>query len=126
VIAALHGRARFFKHANTDPECVLTVFDEGEVDAVLFAASHDFQELAGGGPMEAQAFELWFWAIHEAHPDSESEIVRAVRRTFPDIKLLSREEQRRVGRELLEWASKRPGAAGSYARVVSLDAMRSR
>ncbi len=114
VLKELHRYASFFKHADRDPEGVLTEFDEREVDIVLFAACHDFQELTGGGAVEVQAFDLWWLAVYEAYPAPEPGIVKDIREVFPDIKTLSREKQRRVGRELLQWAAERPGAAEAY------------
>ncbi len=79
VCRELHQFARFFKHADSDPEGKLSGFEEKHVEVVLFAACHDFQELAGGGPVEVQAFELWWLAANETRPASEPGIVEDIR-----------------------------------------------
>jgi hypothetical protein len=61
--AAKH--AAFFKHAKTDPNAVLEDFAPTEADSVLFMACLDFGRLCGGKPIEADAFELWFYAMRD-------------------------------------------------------------
>jgi hypothetical protein len=57
--------AAFFKHAKTDPDGTLDDFDPTEADVVLWMACFDFGRLCGGKPTEADAFELWFYAVRE-------------------------------------------------------------
>lgn len=57
--------AAFFKHADQDPNGVLDSFDPTEADAVLWMACFDFSRLCGGKPVEADAFELWFYATKD-------------------------------------------------------------
>ena len=57
--------AAFFKHADQDPDGVLDSFDPAEADAVLWVACSDFGCLCGGKPVEADVFELWFYAMRD-------------------------------------------------------------
>lgn len=57
--------AAFFKHADNDPDGVLDSFDPAEADAVLWMACFDFGRLRGSKPIEADAFELWFFAMRD-------------------------------------------------------------
>jgi hypothetical protein len=57
--------AAFFKHADQDPDGVLDSFDPAEADAVLWVACSDFGRLCGGKPVEADVFELWFYAMRD-------------------------------------------------------------
>ena len=92
--------AAFFKHADRDPDAVLTDFSEEEVESVLFTAAHDFGRLCGGKPVEAQVFEAWYLALHlvDTLPDRLAEI-------FPDIKSVPRDQQVELGRKCLVWAA---------------------
>lgn len=57
--------AAFFKHADQDPCGVLENFDPDEANAVLWVACFDFGRLRGSKPVEADAFELWFYAMRD-------------------------------------------------------------
>jgi hypothetical protein len=53
-------------------------FDPAEADAVLWVACFDFGRLCGGKPVEADAFELWFYAMRDEVGDLQDEAIRAV------------------------------------------------
>jgi hypothetical protein len=57
--------AAFFKHADRDPDGVIDSFDPAEADAVLWVACSDFGRRCGGKPVEADVFELWFYAMRD-------------------------------------------------------------
>ncbi len=89
--------AAFFKHADQDPNGVLEGFDPTEADAVLWVACSDFGRLCGGKPVEADAFELWFFAVRDLLGPLGISDIQELR----DITNVSRETQIEMGRKLL-------------------------
>jgi len=104
--------ANFFKHANEDPDAVLEDFLTTETESVLFIACHDFGRLCGGKPVEADAFELWFLALHipARLPTVASMFL------LPDFTGKSHAQQVEAGKGLLEWARKEPDLIKTHSR----------
>jgi hypothetical protein len=109
-----HRHARFFKHADTDPERTLTGFEADEADSVLFIATFDFGKLCGGKPVEAQVFEAWFLTIHLAPAD----VLPRLNDLFPNLRKMGRANQLRLGRAVLEWARNVPEFHMTYSTAA--------
>lgn len=97
----------FFKHADRDPQGVLSGFSDRKNDGVLMLAVEDFLRLEGFSPIEFQIFQLWYLAVYEEKIDPKEleRIMVVVRESLPGIADASRQEQKRMGRELLLEAS---------------------
>ena len=54
----------FFKHADRDPDAVLSGFTERSPEAVLFLACEDYIRLNRASPVEVQVFQFWFIAMY--------------------------------------------------------------
>jgi hypothetical protein len=65
IIRWTKKHANFFKHADRDHDKVLEGFEATDADEVLYIACFDFGRLCGGKPVEADAFELWFYAMRD-------------------------------------------------------------
>jgi len=99
----------FFKHADRDPESVLTNYSEEEAEAVMFTAVHDFGRLSGGMPIEGQVFEAWYLALH-----LPSDVPERLLERLPNLKAAPRVEKIAMGRRLLEWARAQPEFEMTY------------
>jgi hypothetical protein len=95
----VHAHAGFFKHARTDPDGVLEGFEEDEAQAVLYIACEDFYRLCGGGPIELQAFTLWYEAMRGLIEPTPGIFVKQLR----GIATKPRAVQLDMGRQLLAW-----------------------
>lgn len=88
-----------FKHltakdgSKRDDEGLLSAFDDHHNDALLFIAWSDFMAASSSAPIEAQVFQVWFYA---AHPDKMARREDADRflSMFPPLNELSRAEQK--------------------------------
>lgn len=101
----LINRARnFFKHADWDPDGILSDFQEEDCDSVLLIACFDLIELEKKSPVEVQVFLAWYGALYPEKFPPEFEIVRAGERKFPGLRAKSRREQKRAGKWMIEKA----------------------
>jgi hypothetical protein len=98
----------FFKHADRDPDAVLTDFSDHRSDGLLMLAVEDYLRLTGNGPVELQIYQLWYLGIYEEKIAATSleEVMISISRLFPRIAELSRQEQKRMARECLKHASR--------------------
>jgi hypothetical protein len=88
-----------FKHVTgrdggaRDDEDLLAGFDDRQNDALLFVAWIDFMAASPSAPIEAQAFQVWFYA---SYPDKLARREDADRflSAFPRLKDQSRPEQK--------------------------------
>lgn len=103
--------AAFFKHADQDPDALLDSFDPTEADAVLWTACFDFGRLCGGKPVEADAFELWFLALHDLLGPLGIGDIDELR----DITRVPRTTQIEMGRRLLASAKAEAPANRRYS-----------
>ena len=92
--------AAFFKHADRDPDSILEKFDPTEADAVLWVACTDLGSLKGSKPLEADAFELWFFAMRGVSAELGLPDFKELRGTTTS----SRDQQIAMGRRFLDVA----------------------
>ena len=109
---AAKARANFLKHADRDPQDILTSFPELENDPRLMIAS-SYYELLGNPPTTAmRVFWLWYSSIH---PDvlsaGVSPAMLAGFRSVSDMQHLPRDEQLATGSLFLEKALAQPHLA---------------
>ncbi|WP_413708058.1 hypothetical protein [Ralstonia sp. Ralssp110] len=101
----------FFKHAQQDPNPSSSVeLLDANVTAILFLAVEDYIRLRQGGPVEAQVFQAWFIAVFpekvtEDDPVAQSKLESAAL-AFPGIATLAPSDQVKMGRRVLDAASK--------------------
>ena len=98
------------------------IFDEREVDIVLYLAAQDLGRVSGGMPISAQVYQAWSLAlaykkISEA-PLRQQETIRRIVAYFPGIRRASRQEQKRIGLEALQKAITDPNLIMDYRRDV--------
>lgn len=93
----------FFKHADRDPDATLPAPTHGNVESLVFLAVEDYLRLHGVSPIEFQVYQLWYLAKYEEKlsPDAKSRLLNDVRKAFPNIQALSRDEQLSMGRSFL-------------------------
>jgi hypothetical protein len=109
-----HRHAGFFKHADRDPDAVLTDFTDSEVDTVLFAAIFDFGSLCGGLSIEAQVFEGWFLTLYWSAGDIIP-MPTGLDELFPNLRERPRFDQLALGGQVLRWARTVPNFKMSYS-----------
>ena len=98
----------FFKHADQDPEGVVEGFYDKKNDHLLFMAVEDLLRLEQTKLFECQIFQLWYLAVYTekiAAKDLER-VLPKIRFVFPNIRQLSRTEQKIMGMESLKQCSK--------------------
>lgn len=93
----------FFKHADRDPDALLTGFDASNVDSILMLAVEDYLRLHKRSPVEFQAFQLWYLATHinKVADGALASIVLAIDRLLPNIRNVSRAGQIAMGKKFL-------------------------
>ncbi len=98
-----------FKHATTrngdernDHE-LLERFNDLQNDHTLFVAWYDYMLAVGSMPVEAQAFQTWYFALYpeKLHPELDKSKYEAL---FPGLKQQSRIEQKNSLRGAIAWA----------------------
>jgi hypothetical protein len=98
--------ANFFKHADRDPEDVFEGIDEiAANDFSLFFCCAFFRDLEPKVSVEMRTFSNWFFLLHPyLYKDDYSLKHTAMREWEENTRFLTREEQLRVGRVMLEKA----------------------
>lgn len=98
----------FFKHADRDPDGKVSGFSDRENDHILMLATEDLLRLENIQLLECQIFQAWYLATNEERISNEArpKILPKVRARFPSIGEKSREEQKKMGREMLCRAGK--------------------
>lgn len=96
----------FFKHADRDPDAVLSGFTERTPEAVLFLACEDYIRLNRASPVEVQVFQFWFIAMYpeKLSEASSTDLAERIALAFPNIRALPRIEQIDLGKVILERA----------------------
>lgn len=88
-----------FKHLTTkagakrDDDGLLSDFDDYHNDALLFVAWTDFMEASSSAPIEAQVFQVWFYAAHPEKMARREDGDRFVS-VFPQLNKMSRADQK--------------------------------
>jgi hypothetical protein len=118
-----HTFAGFFKHADRHPTATLH-FSEDEADSVIAMACHDFGRVTGGMPVEAQVFEVWIYAlaferVHDA-PLKGQRLIKLAIKQFPGIRTADRQQQKKLGRDVLKKVKDDPELQMEYSREVKL------
>jgi hypothetical protein len=103
----------FFKHADRDPDAVLTEFSDEDNDPILFVAGHDFARLVKGMPVEMQVYEAWYLSCNEEKIalSKRDEFLNL----FPGISGLPRYERKHRGLIALDWARSEPTFKMNYS-----------
>src|SRR4030042_3148301 len=93
----------FFKHADRDADECLDGFDDQKCDSVIFLGVEDYIRLNKKSPLEFQVFQLWYLSVHVAQVAEEAldTIRESIDTHFPNIRELTREEQKLVGKQAL-------------------------
>lgn len=96
----------FFKHANRDPDGVVTGFTAKTPEAVLFLAAEDYIRLNKASPVEVQVYQFWFTAMYpeKLSPASAADRTPKSNVAFPDIAHAQRSAQRAMGAQAIETA----------------------
>ena len=100
----------FFKHADRDPDGVLTDFSDELNDHVMIAAGCDYGMLVNAQPIELQVFKLWYFAVYPEKiplPVGDA-MLNAVQNIFPKINELDRAAQKAEGLKFLTLACEDP------------------
>ena len=107
-----------FKHASTrdgveraDLE-EMAHFSDDKNDHVLFIAWHDYMMATRRTPIEAQAFQAWYFALYpeKLDPKVPTEIYETI---FPGLTTLPRTEQKAMLRQVIEREQNNPDTMGS-------------
>lgn len=80
---------------------LLSNFNDTQNDTVLWEGWHDYQALVGKLPIEAQVFQVWYFALNEEKlaPEIDKD---PYRKLFPHIQAYHRGEQKRRLRRACE------------------------
>jgi hypothetical protein len=80
---------------------LLRDFNDKQNDAALFVGWYDYVKVIGAEPLEAQAFQAWYFALHPEALSSEESKAR-YSDIFPNIAQCARAEQKAMLRKLIE------------------------
>jgi hypothetical protein len=118
----VNRHANFFKHADDDPDEVLTTFHDHEAECVLFAAVIDLIKLRDRPPAEVLVFEDWFHALVLSDDDPK----RGLDEMFPNLQKSPRAQRLQLGKQVLEQARTTPDfeTPSQLARTLSRRAAR--
>jgi hypothetical protein len=86
---------------------LLARFDDEHNDHTLFVGWHDYASAVGCLPIEAQAFQVWYFANYpekliEGFPTADIE------NKFPGIRAMKRSEKKRALKRSIAWAKRQP------------------
>jgi hypothetical protein len=97
-----------FKHATygkgkerIKDDALLKRFTDEENDAALFIGWHDYARATKTMPIEAQAHQIWYLALHPDKLDPNFSIID-IERTFPNLPNKSRAKQKRMLNKLID------------------------
>jgi len=100
----------FFKHANKDPEAVITGFDAHSCEGVLFLAAEDYTRLHNMSPIEVQVYSFWFCAMYpeKLSPSASERLMPKADIAFPGIANAERTAQLAMGSKAIKEAAENP------------------
>lgn len=89
------------KQTVRDDAELLAGFSDVQNDTVIWEGWHDYQRVTGRLPIEAQVFQIWYFALNEEKlaPDVDRQ---PYRQFLPNIRACDRTEQKRRLRRLCE------------------------
>ena len=98
----------FLKHADRDPDGVLTGFSDESNDSVLILAVEDYIRFRKKSPIEFQVYQIWYFAIYPEKLSERYSINHKpdFEQLFPDILKCSRKEQKTMGQEAMQNAKR--------------------
>lgn len=98
----------FFKHADKDPEGAIEGFSDDKNDHLLILVVEDVLRLEQTKLFECQIFPIWYLGVYEEKIANEAlkSVLPRIRQALPGMGKLSRSEQKRMGKELLQRTSK--------------------
>lgn len=85
---------------------LLAAFDDVQNDHILFIGWYDYANAVGRLPIEAQAFQVWYFANYPEKLNDAAD-PEPFARLFPGIKDMGRSEKKRQLRRKIAWARKR-------------------
>jgi hypothetical protein len=93
----------FFKHADRDPDASVPPLKDGIVESIVFLAVEDYLRVFEMSPVEFQVYQLWYLAKNEEKLsiDAIAHVLDDIRRAFPNIRNLARDEQLSMARSVL-------------------------
>jgi hypothetical protein len=115
----------FMKHADRDPADVLSEFSDLANDAILFCVCRDLALIAKGLPIEAQVYEVWFFAATVRRVSAGGlrwqKLIKNCIRCFPaGFRSASRKEQKQMGLAALIEAEGKPQYRMEMIRAIEL------
>jgi hypothetical protein len=115
----------FMKHADRDPADVLSDFSDRDNDLILFCVCRDLALIAKGLPIEAQVFEVWFFAATVRRVSAGGlrwqKHIKACIRCFPlGFRTASRSEKKQMGLAALTRALKKPQYHMEMIRAIEI------
>lgn len=96
-----HLTAKDGKTLRADDVELLNRFNDRQNDAVLFGGWHDYMIIRKRLPIEAQVFQVWWYAIYESKLRPSANLERS-HEIFPKIRDAERQEQKRLLRRAVE------------------------
>jgi hypothetical protein len=103
-----------FKHAKTkkdrdrDDAALLSTFSDAENDHILFMGWLDYSRAAGSMPIEAQAFQAWYFAMYPEKVGPDLQVVKASIVMFGnDLSSVARSDAKRRLKIVIAHYSKR-------------------
>jgi hypothetical protein len=96
-----------FKHATThkgvprDDRGLFKSFNDLQNDHMLFIGWYDYAFAAKALPVEAQVFQIWYFALYPEKLDPKFDRT-PYRSTFPGLKRLSRQKQKQALRDVID------------------------
>ncbi len=101
ALTVLNSAQNYLKHADRDPDEVLS-FEEEENDHVIFFASLECGELRGPLSFRMQAFQVWHLASRPEWLNQEREIVKTAAFAFDNLHAMERSAQLAEGANFIE------------------------
>lgn len=111
----MNGPRNFLKHPEASMDLSATLELDDEMNAtMLWVACYDCAMLCRDGqPAEVQAYTTWFLAtrfpqtgVDDSYGAQADAILLAVDRSYPDLRTASPDQQKRVGRAMIQDARK--------------------
>lgn len=100
----------FFKHADTDPDGIITGFDAQSSEGVLFLAAEDYTRLHKKSPIEVQVYSSWFCSMYpeKLSPSASKRLIPKLENAFPAIANAERPTQLAMGSKAINAALGNP------------------
>ncbi len=100
VLRILNAAQNYLKHADKDPEEILT-FDEEENDHLMFIATIECGALKFPLSTRMQMFQVWYLAVYPEKIGRDEAIVSNAKSVLPNIENLPRRDRLAKGHEFM-------------------------